>query len=244
MPKANRILERILAENKDWLHGRARGLSRQLYGHPEEVDEIAAEAILLALELLHRGWMEERPRVNFTAHARHLLNICLMRVRDRHLTMSVQTLVKGVEPSDLEYELPSSTESAEISVIRKQSSDELLAAIATLSPSRRLAVLALHLPEQVSEEVVLAAAVFRRGGGGLSRSGEETWRLFQAAFRERYPAATDAAWRRIVAEILRGTGPLGSTPRPRLDRAVNTLEVQVSNAVRQLLDLLSQGEET
>jgi hypothetical protein len=204
-----------------WLEGRCRAVAASFRG--TDPGDVIQNVVAEFLDRAAGGWF---------AAARTLLAFCvrhelsrLVREARRRGDLGLPECQEG-EESPFES-LPAGLSDPE----RIARARGILAAIAALTPPRRLALLAIEVPDGVELDDIECAAAFPDGGNRMVvRDPSEAWALLQAAREALDLRRKAAAWKRAVAEILMGTGPLGTIEPERLKKAVQVLEKALSRA--------------
>lgn len=237
-----------LALQQAWLRGRAQHLARRFRPGATKatLDDFAhdlfSEAVLRFLASASRGWFDQRPRVNLEAQVRHLLQVSLMQAATDVLRYEKKNvpMPDSVEP---DHGGPHGDGGAAEAIDRGRERELLRDAVHRLNPARRLWYLAVHRPEELTAAYVLEAARFRKGGGvAVRRPAEEAWELFRRKRDDPAALADAAGWKRTVAEIFRLATPLGAATSDDVQRAVNSIDVQLSRAMEQILEMISTEE--
>ena len=214
-----------LTAHLGWLSSRCRAQARAF---PEvEADDLLQQVLEGFLDRVESGWFDQEPHVSLQAQIRNLLGLL---VRNKGDVRSIQRArrLRGSPPPAPDGEegdvdcAPTSDRDPEQRLRDRRAMEVVLHELRSgVLPSRVLAVLAVRAPELLRFDDV-ARVVDSPSGWKPARSAEEIWALWEAVHASP-PDLDQAAWARLVAEILCCTGPLGTTPRDQLRTVTQSL---------------------
>ncbi|TNF32518.1 MAG: hypothetical protein EP329_09965 [Deltaproteobacteria bacterium] len=193
------------------------------------------------LERLERGWFEQAPTVSREAQVRNLLNNLLRNKGDwRRQEAAKDELDEGRHAVDAES--PEQVATRRDAWRRLQSlPDEVRK---HTNATRAICVLTHYTPEAVTTKDLESAAAHTAGGARMpTRPVTEARELLDEALPRYDEGLPDADWKRVVAEILRGTGPMGSTAADELAKFVDSYSRTLRRGLKDLAETLSADPE-
>ena len=194
-------------------------------------DDVLQDTLERFIRKEAQGWFVQQTRLGLAHQVGDLLGWCLLQAARDHRRAIAKTRGEVIVEDDPFPEPgPGPLEQLEDA----QSGVMVRDAVARLQhPVRKLAILCLHFPDDVTQAEVDAAAAYQRNGRrAIQRSGSEVGTLILRERMNRQPG--DGKWRRKVAEILRCEGRLGDADPDAVTRAVAVLEGWQTDALRDL----------
>lgn len=236
-------LHELLRAELGWMEGRCIRAARSARGvDPHDLLQGALAELLSKAD----RWLAESSRVSPRAQLRALFGYCLRHQLDREVSarfveggrLGVELGEDG-EPREIDFDDLQGTSGEESFhvYLRGQQRAKLIDAVPRVeSPGRRLALLTVYLPELATR------ADFREAAEGkaafLLRSPAEAWELFEQVSPRSGLVSDGKEWKKVLARLLRWSGPPEEMPRARELSQVNALEQAAHRGLEDVKRLL------